>query len=59
MFCISKSSRVSHKEPALQGTGVTVIVWYRQTGLDANLRPVAWVFAHPGHPVSTGWISSP
>ncbi len=55
MFCISKSSRVSHKEPALQGTGATVIVWCRRTGLDANLRPVAWVFPHPGRPVGTGW----
>lgn len=51
MFCISKNSRLGHKEPALQGTGATVIVWCRRTGCVAKHGPLLGVFQHPGHPV--------
>ncbi|MDQ1185425.1 hypothetical protein QE408_002568 [Agrobacterium larrymoorei] len=43
MFFMSKSPRLSHRKPALQGTGVTVIVRCCLTGLVAKLRPVAGV----------------
>ncbi len=39
----SKTYRLSHKSPALQGTGVTVIECCCRTGLVAKLRPVVWV----------------
>lgn len=43
MFFMSKSPRLSHIKPALQGTGVTVIVRCCRTGLVAKLRPVVGV----------------
>lgn len=50
MFSMSKSSRLSHRNTALQGTGVTVIARCCRTGLVAKLRPVVGVRLTPRPP---------